>query len=106
MIIISRLYNSSMSFDTYSELKKLSPSFIQKQVNSLDSNGYTGEFLNHTILDKWDSRCTDYLKGFGYNGGDLAITGYFDKKEGALYFLYDKDQITQPSHFKTRNIIC
>jgi hypothetical protein len=51
--------------------------------------------IQSTLIENWTSDCTEYLKKYGYTGGNLECVGDYFTNYGAAYALYDEGNCTR-----------
>ncbi len=50
--------------------------------------------LSSTIIEAWSYKCTDFLRENGFTGDELTTTGGYFPEHGAIYVIFDKDQVS------------
>ena len=50
--------------------------------------------ISSTMLERWSEECTEGLRKNGYFGGDLLCIGRYFCGHGAVYVLYDTENIS------------
>lgn len=93
----------------FKTLKSMSHDDLTDLANKLNVKGFASgsdtPILGGVIAEKWCSRCTGYIKKFGYLGwGIKKINNGYSKEYGTVYAIYDlsrkSDAITGIAKFK------
>ena len=83
-------------FNAYETLLEIDDSSLRRVSSQLNETGLAtdedGLCLNSMLIEHWSERCTEVLRGRGYQGGRLQRTGNYFSQCGAIYVLYDSEQ--------------
>lgn len=86
-------YPQMQKFNAHEVLSKFVPAELTRIADQLNATGFVtdedGLGLGSMLIEHWTCDCTVLIRGFGYNGGELAVSGSFFDSVGAIYVLYD-----------------
>src|ERR1700754_2673557 len=80
-------------FSAYETLLEIDDLELRRVSEKLNEAGLAtdedGLCLGSMLIEHWSERCTELLRGHGYQGGRLQVTGRYFSHCGAIYVLYD-----------------
>ncbi|HIH7329644.1 TPA: hypothetical protein ACYRK3_000078 [Stenotrophomonas maltophilia] len=80
--------------NAYEALSEIASVELARLADQLNQTGFVsdedGLCLGSMLIEHWSNRCSDLIRGYGYEGGVLAVRGAFFSAVGAIYVLYDQ----------------
>ncbi len=81
-------------------LKECNSTQMNKLVHILNTKGYSSDESNENCLssimiENWNTKCTNYIRNFGYLGGKLSCYANFFNTKGTVYLLFDTEKIAE-----------
>jgi hypothetical protein len=78
----------------FATLRSMSQNDLNDLVQKLNEKGFASGFdtqmLSGEIVENWCSKCTGYIKTFGYEGwGIKKISNGYSPVHGTIYAIYD-----------------
>ncbi|MEE2604048.1 MAG: hypothetical protein VX595_13350 [Pseudomonadota bacterium] len=71
-----------------------------KLASALNARSYASDEddygLSSIMINNWNLECDDYLREYGYTGGEINNFGKYYNTHGAVYAIYDTENMTQP----------